>query len=107
MKIKCLDPKYIVCGTAVVGEFKFAFSDVTFVATGKAICRPNDTFDVTVGKRIAYRKAKLKAIHYFMSALKRVEKNLAKTVREAAAAHKYLDEETTYIENFLSDPLAN
>lgn len=104
MKIKCLKRNFIVCGPLVVGEFTFSFMDVEFVAVGKATCNPEDTFNITIGRTVAYKKAKLKAINRFRTYIKLVEKDLTKMIQEAIEAHQYFDRETTEITTYLDYP---
>ena len=108
MKIKCLKRDYIVCGNTIVGEFVFSFVGpehigVEYVTTGKAVCSPEDIFDAVLGRKLAYKRAKLKAINYFRSYMKAVEKDVLKVVKDVKDAFSYLKQETEYIEEYMKD----
>ena len=115
MKIKCLKRDYIVCGNTIVGEFVFSFAvpehlkfleciGVDFyITTGKAVCSPEDTFDVALGKKLVYKRAKLKAVNHFRMHMKAVEKDVLKVVKVVNDAFSYLKQETEYIEEYMKD----
>ncbi len=104
MKIKCLERNYIVCGKTVVGEFKFSLLDAEFIAAGKAVCSGDDTFNEVLGKKLAYKRAKLKAINHFKTRLNIVEKDATRVLQDISVLRKYLNNETAYIEEYEANP---